>query len=66
MDLTISHPEGFPLDARVQQSLHHTAARSGGSIRSVTSLDEAVEGAVPVWITADVDDARAQRKQKHQ
>ncbi len=49
MDLTISHPEGFPLDARVQQSLEHTAATSGGSLRSVSSLEEAVDGADVVY-----------------
>lgn len=49
MDLTLSHPEGFPLDARVQQSLRHTAALSGGSIRSVAALDDAVAEADVVY-----------------
>ncbi len=49
MDLTVCHPAGYPLDARVRQSLGHTAASSGGSIRYVEALDEAVDGADVVY-----------------
>ncbi len=49
MDLTVCHPEGYTLDARVQQSLQHTAAHSGGSVRTVSSLEEAVSGADVVY-----------------
>jgi len=49
MDLTLCHPDGFSLDPRVQQSLHHTAASTGSTVRSVESLEEAIEGADVVY-----------------
>jgi len=49
MDLTLCHPEGYPLDPGVQQGLQYTAAAAGGSVRHVTSLEEGVEGADVVY-----------------
>ncbi len=49
MNLTVCHPEGFPLDPRVLQTLEYTADAAGGSVRHVSSLAEGVEGADVVY-----------------
>jgi len=69
MDLTIAHPEGYPLDHGVQSALRHSAEASGGRVRYVPDAAEAVEGVDVVyaapWCSLDLhdrpDEDRAQR-----
>jgi N-acetylornithine carbamoyltransferase len=71
MDLTVAHPEGYPLDPGVQDGLAHTAHASGGSVRFVSSMDEALADADVVyaasWGSLDLhdrpEDERALRNQ---
>ena len=71
MDLTVAHPEGYPLDPGVQAGLEHTAGAAHGSVRFVHSPEEALEGADVVyaasWGSLDLhdrpEDERALRNQ---
>jgi N-acetylornithine carbamoyltransferase len=49
MDLTIAHPEGYPLDYGVHSGLRHTAEGSGGQVRVVQDQAEAVKDAEVVY-----------------
>lgn len=49
MDLTIAHPEGYPLDYGVYSGLRHTAEGSGGQVRVVQDQAEAVKEAEVVY-----------------
>lgn len=60
MNLCVSHPESHPLDGEVRATLGHEASTSQGSVRYVTDLNEAVEGADVVyaasWGSLDLHD----------
>ena len=49
MDVTIAHPEGFPLDAAVRANLEHTARQGGARLRTVHDLDEGLASADVVY-----------------
>ena len=48
-DVTLAHPEGYRLMDRCVASATEHAASSGGSFRTVSSMDEAFEGADVVY-----------------
>jgi N-acetylornithine carbamoyltransferase len=52
MDLTVCHPEGYPLDAGVQATLRHSAATAGGRLSFVQDEREAVAGADVVYASS--------------
>lgn len=45
MDVTVLHPEGFPLPDEVMAGAREIAARAGGSVRDTTDRAEAMDGA---------------------
>jgi N-acetylornithine carbamoyltransferase len=49
MHLTISHPEGFELDAGVLDVVRRAAGESGGSVRQAEDSRQALEGAHAVY-----------------
>ncbi len=48
-NVTLAHPEGYPLMEKCLESAAAHAAQSGGSFRVVDSMDEAFEGADAVY-----------------
>jgi knotted carbamoyltransferase YgeW len=48
-DVTLAHPQGYPLMERCLDSASAHALESGGSFRVVNSMDEAFEGADAVY-----------------
>jgi N-acetylornithine carbamoyltransferase len=49
MDVTVAHPEGFPLDHGVRANLEHSSREAGGALRFVHDLDEGLDGADVVY-----------------
>ena len=49
MDLTVAHPEGFPLDPGVRANLEHGARESGGSLRFVHDMRDGLADAEIVY-----------------
>jgi N-acetylornithine carbamoyltransferase len=65
MEVTIAHPPGFELDPEDLATIREVAARHGGSLRVVPTLEEAVQGADAVYAKswgslAHVGDAAAE------
>lgn len=52
VDLTISHPPGFDLDARVLQRVRDNARLSGGTVTTTTDFASAFDGAEVVYAKA--------------
>jgi N-acetylornithine carbamoyltransferase len=52
LDLTVCHPDGYPLDHGVQDTLRQTAAAGGGHVRFVEDPREAVKGADVVYASS--------------
>ncbi len=48
-NVTLAHPEGYPLMEKCLESARRHASESGGSFRAVNSMDEAFEGADAVY-----------------
>jgi ornithine carbamoyltransferase len=48
-DVTLAHPEGYPLMQKCLDSASRHASESGGSFRVVESMDKAFEGADAVY-----------------
>ncbi len=49
MDVVLAHPEGYDLIPEVEEIARNNAARSAGSFRKVTTMEEAFEGAYVVY-----------------
>ncbi len=49
MDLTVAHPDGFPLDPGVRANLEHLSRIAGGALRFTNLLDTALDGADVVY-----------------
>jgi N-acetylornithine carbamoyltransferase len=52
MHLTVSHPEGYELDAGMLDAITRSAAESGGSVRFTEDPVEAVSGAHAVYASS--------------
>ena len=49
MDVTVAHPEGFPLDTGVRTNLEHATQSGGGSFRVTHDLDAALKDTHAVY-----------------